>query len=213
MQLTRFKKVLFIAFFAAIALAVMSNATETSAATTEGTKTTEKNIDLTTAATTVSTPDENETPDEEAAQHDDGTISRVKRQWGCPSNCYGSCSSNVQCRRYNVRSVCVQGCCCGSSTNISTACSGMPAVAACLNNLCGQGYFCSTSNYCCRCQSGAESGPCVNGLCPAGFACNTNDYCCPIGSSAVLDVCVNGLCPTGYTCGAGNLCYQTTTTG
>uniref|UniRef100_A0A914P286 Uncharacterized protein n=2 Tax=Panagrolaimus TaxID=55784 RepID=A0A914P286_9BILA len=214
MQLTRFKKVLFIAFFAAIALAVMSNATETSATTTEGTKTTEKSIDLTTAAaTTVSTiPDENETPDEEAAQHD-GTISRVKRQWGCPSNCYGSCSSNVQCRRYNVRSVCVQGCCCGSSTNISTACSGMPAVAACLNNLCGQGYFCSTSNYCCRCQSGAESGPCVNGLCPAGFACNTNDYCCPIGSSAVLDVCVNGLCPTGYTCGAGNLCYQTTTTG
>uniref|UniRef100_A0AC34GCI1 Defensin n=1 Tax=Panagrolaimus sp. ES5 TaxID=591445 RepID=A0AC34GCI1_9BILA len=135
MQLTRFKKVLFIAFFAAIALAVMSNATETSSSSTttstttasspktEVKKATEKNIEASTggASTTpesIITPEDTETPDEEA-QHD-GTISRVKRQWGCPSNCYGSCSSNVQCRRYNVRSVCVQGCCCGSSTNIST---------------------------------------------------------------------------------------------
>ena len=103
MQLTRFKKLLFIAFFVAIAFAVMSNATETAATTTKN----------------ESPSDVESSPDDEA-HHDGPLISRVKRQWGCPQNCYGSCSSNVQCRRYNVRSVCVSGCCCGSSTNISS---------------------------------------------------------------------------------------------
>ncbi|PAV91445.1 hypothetical protein WR25_06409 [Diploscapter pachys] len=63
---------------------------------------------------------------------------------------------------------------------LNSACSGGPAVAACLNGLCGQGYFCSNNNFCCRCQTGNTTGPCVNGI-----------------------------CPTGYTCGAGNLCYVT----
>ncbi|KAE9554364.1 hypothetical protein FO519_002423 [Halicephalobus sp. NKZ332] len=194
MQLTPFTKVLFFGFLVAMTLAVIGLAEE---------------------ATEEPTTLEPESPSTEGPEGDkshDGTISRVKRQWGCPSGCYSSCTNNNQCRRYSVRSYCVSGCCCGSSTNISTACDGDAAVAACLNGLCGQGYFCSTKNYCCRCQSGASVGPCVNGFCPAGYACNTNDYCCPIGSSAALDICINGSCQTGYVCGAGNLCYPTTST-
>uniref|UniRef100_A0A7E4ZVZ5 CC domain-containing protein n=1 Tax=Panagrellus redivivus TaxID=6233 RepID=A0A7E4ZVZ5_PANRE len=194
MQLTRFKKMLALAFFASVAMAVLSVAEET---TTEA------------APETIATT---EAPEHVEGEHHDGTISRVKRQYGCPSNCFSTCSNNYQCKRYNLRSSCVKGCCC-TSTNISTACDGDAAVAGCLNGLCGQGYFCSAKNYCCRCQSGSSVGPCVNGYCPAGYACNTNDYCCPIGSSAALDVCVNGHCPTGYTCGAGNLCYQTASSG
>lgn len=85
--------------------------------------------------------------------------------------------------------------------NFPAACSGGPAVAACLGGLCGQGYFCSSNNYCCRCQSGNTtglfrpnfhgrrsflSGECVNLQCPTGFLCNTNNYCCPLGSGGVL---------------------------
>ncbi|UMM32312.1 hypothetical protein L5515_006155 [Caenorhabditis briggsae] len=135
------------------------------------------------------------------------TVFRQKRQFGCPANCYSSCSSSSQCQRYSVSAVCVQGCCCPGNNNLDTACSGGPAVAACLGGLCGQGFFCSSNNYCCRCQSGNSTGPCVNQVCPTGFMCNTNNYCCPLGSGGVLGSCVNGVCPIGYTCGAGNLCY------
>ncbi|CAB3396805.1 unnamed protein product [Caenorhabditis bovis] len=138
------------------------------------------------------------------------TVFRSKRQFGCPANCYSSCQSNAQCTRYSVTAICVQGCCCpGNNNNLETACSGGPAVAACLGGLCGQGFFCSNNNYCCRCQSGNSTGPCVNQQCPTGYMCNTNNYCCPLGSGGVLGSCVNGACPTGYTCGAGNLCYLT----
>uniref|UniRef100_A0AC34RPG2 Uncharacterized protein n=1 Tax=Panagrolaimus sp. JU765 TaxID=591449 RepID=A0AC34RPG2_9BILA len=193
MQLTRFKKTLIFAFIAAITMAVMSQAEDK----------------IPEEPTTV----QPKTDEHVEGESHDGTISRVKRQFGCPVGCYSSCSNNFQCRRYSIKSYCINGCCCGSTTNLSTACSGDAAVAGCINGLCGQGYFCSSNNYCCRCQSGSSPGPCVNGYCPAGYACNTNDYCCPIGSSAVLDQCVNGQCPTGYTCGAGNLCYQTSTSG
>ncbi|XGW05310.1 hypothetical protein V3C99_016018 [Haemonchus contortus] len=145
-------------------------------------------------------------------QHDDSnlTISRTKRQFRCPANCFSSCSNNYQCQAMPVQSICVQGCCCpSSSVNLETACSGGPAVAACLGGLCGQGFFCTTNNFCCRCQSGNTTGPCVNQQCPVGYMCNTNNYCCPLGSGGVLGPCVNGACPTGYTCGAGNLCYLT----
>ncbi|VDM66467.1 unnamed protein product [Strongylus vulgaris] len=135
------------------------------------------------------------------------TVSRTKRQFRCPPNCFSTCTSNYQCP---TPSVCLQGCCCPDSpVNLATACSGGPAVAACLGGLCGQGFFCTVNNFCCRCQSGNSTGPCVNQQCPVGYICNTNNYCCPIGSGGVLGPCVNGQCPPGYTCGAGNLCYQT----
>ncbi|KJH42067.1 hypothetical protein DICVIV_11952 [Dictyocaulus viviparus] len=245
------------------------------------------------------------------------TVSRSKRQFRCPMNCYSSCVNNYQCQMSPVISVCVQGCCCptnnvnlenlailaserkdreggigmvrgkasdenekfpnivklscdlsillfectadskftiNSSSNVNslvgeravlcvtnveeivltiadcgiayvydcskilreahyrtkiTACSGGPAVAACLGGLCGQGFFCTATNFCCRCQSGNTTGPCVNQQCPVGYMCNTNNYCCPLGSGGVLGPCVNGMCPNGYTCGAGNLCYMT----
>uniref|UniRef100_A0A7E4VGN0 CC domain-containing protein n=1 Tax=Panagrellus redivivus TaxID=6233 RepID=A0A7E4VGN0_PANRE len=134
---------------------------------------------------------------------------RVKRQWNCPSNCFAAgCSSTSQCQTYKINSSCNNGCCCTTNqVTLETACSGDAAVAGCINNLCGQGYFCSNQNYCCRCSSGSSSGPCVNGLCPAGYACNTNDYCCAIGSTSVLNTCDNGECSNGYECGQGNLCY------
>ncbi|WKY12172.1 hypothetical protein Q1695_003615 [Nippostrongylus brasiliensis] len=153
--------------------------------------------------------------DDDAASHlhDDAsnmTVSRSKRQFRCPANCFSSCQSNYQCMALPVQSTCVQGCCCPSNNvNLETACSGGPAVAACLGGLCGQGFFCTTNNFCCRCQSGNSTGRCVNQQCPVGYMCNTNDYCCPLGSGGVLGPCVNGACPTGYTCGAGNLCYLT----
>ncbi|KAI6186709.1 hypothetical protein M3Y98_00162100 [Aphelenchoides besseyi] len=132
--------------------------------------------------------------------------SRVKRQYGCPAGCFSQCSNSQQCQRYQVATVCMLGCCC-PQTNLSSACDGDPAVAACLSGLCGQGYFCNNRNFCCRCQSGTSPGPCVNNLCPAGYACNTNNFCCSLGSGSVLGPCVNGQCPAGYACGAGNLCY------
>ena len=153
--------------------------------------------------------DNPDTPDTPELERDaNATVSRQKRQFGCPVGCYSSCSNTAQCQMYSMQAVCVQGCCC-SSNSLDTACSGGPAVAACIGGLCGQGYFCSSNNYCCRCSSGNSTGPCVNRQCPTGFLCNTNDYCCPLGSGGVLGVCVNGACPTGYTCGAGNLCYAT----
>lgn len=42
--------------------------------------------------------------------------------------------------------------------DIAAACDGGPAVAACINGLCGQGYFCNARGFCCRCQSGNTSG-------------------------------------------------------
>uniref|UniRef100_A0A1I7ZHK6 CC domain-containing protein n=1 Tax=Steinernema glaseri TaxID=37863 RepID=A0A1I7ZHK6_9BILA len=141
-----------------------------------------------------------------------GTLLRQKRQWGCPANCYSSCSGNNQCQGYQVPTMCVQGCCCPTPVpDLSTGCAGKPAVAGCLNNLCGQGFFCQTSsNFCCRCPNGAEADRCVNGACPAGYICNTNDWCCPIGGvgGGVSGPCIGGNCPNGYTCGAGNLCYR-----
>uniref|UniRef100_A0A158PAF8 CC domain-containing protein n=1 Tax=Angiostrongylus cantonensis TaxID=6313 RepID=A0A158PAF8_ANGCA len=138
------------------------------------------------------------------------TVSRTKRQFRCPPTCFSTCTNNYQCQMLPVVSVCVQGCCCPTNNvNLETACSGGPAVAACLAGLCGQGYFCTANNFCCRCQSGNTTGPCVNQECPVGYMCNTNNFCCPLGSGGVLGPCVNGVCPPGYTCGAGNLCYLT----
>lgn len=119
MQWTRFKTLLMLGFIVAISLSVISHAEET------------------TEEVTTHEPESTKAPEDD--EHHDGTISRVKRQFGCPSGCYSACTTNYQCRRYSARSVCVQGCCCGSSTNISTACDGDAAVAACLNGLCGQG--------------------------------------------------------------------------
>ncbi|KAI6228945.1 hypothetical protein M3Y99_01174500 [Aphelenchoides fujianensis] len=139
---------------------------------------------------------------------------RVKRQFGCPPGCYSQCNNNQQCQRYQVATVCMLGCCC-PQTNLSSACDGDPAVAACLSGLCGQGYFCNNRNFCCRCQSGTSPGPCVNNLCPAGYACNTNNYCCSLGSGSVLGPCVNGKSPANARLVtrvvAGNLCYPTAT--
>uniref|UniRef100_A0A0N4Z9V3 CC domain-containing protein n=1 Tax=Parastrongyloides trichosuri TaxID=131310 RepID=A0A0N4Z9V3_PARTI len=137
---------------------------------------------------------------------------RAKRQFGCPSNCYSSCQSTYQCRVYSPSTQCVRGCCCPTTVDLDTACDGGVAVAGCINKLCGQGYFCSSKNYCCRCSAGKEAGPCLfnstEKYCPAGYACNTNNYCCPLGSGSALNACTgNGVCPSGYTCGAGNLCY------
>ncbi|KAH7722087.1 Protein R02F11.1 [Aphelenchoides avenae] len=102
------------------------------------------------------TPDSPESSlDDDHAANDSALVSRVKRQWGCPSGCFSSCMNNAQCQRYQVATVCVLGCCC-QQQNLSTACDGDPAVAACLNGLCGQGYFCNNRNYCCRCQSGTS---------------------------------------------------------
>uniref|UniRef100_A0A914DJ40 Uncharacterized protein n=1 Tax=Acrobeloides nanus TaxID=290746 RepID=A0A914DJ40_9BILA len=137
------------------------------------------------------------------------TIGRFKR-WGCPSGCFSGCSSSNQCRTYNAYAVCVGGCCCNNNNDITTACSGDPAVAGCLRGLCGQGYYCTSNNYCCRCQSGQSPGPCVNGLCPSGYACNANNYCCSLGSGTAMNPCINNMCPAGFTCGAGNLCYPST---
>uniref|UniRef100_A0A914HIL9 Uncharacterized protein n=1 Tax=Globodera rostochiensis TaxID=31243 RepID=A0A914HIL9_GLORO len=143
-------------------------------------------------------------------------VHRSKRQWGCPNGCFSPCMNSAQCQRYQLATVCVLGCCCpaqSAQTNLTSACDGDPAVAACLNGLCGQGYFCNSRNFCCRCQSGTSPGPCVNNLCPPGYACNTNNFCCSLGSGSVLGPCVNGQCPSGYACGAGNLCYPVTGNG
>uniref|UniRef100_A0A0N5AU16 CC domain-containing protein n=1 Tax=Syphacia muris TaxID=451379 RepID=A0A0N5AU16_9BILA len=134
-------------------------------------------------------------------------LGRGRRAIMCPPQCYGSCMNNQQCMQYSPSMVCIQACCCPLQIDLSTACDGSEAVAMCINGLCGQGWFCNSRNFCCRCQTGSSSGPCVNGLCPTGYACNTNNYCCPLGSGSVAGPCVNGNCPTGYVCGAGNLCY------
>ncbi|VDN07897.1 unnamed protein product [Thelazia callipaeda] len=97
--------------------------------------------------------------------------------------------------------------------SFSTACDGGPAIAACINGLCGQGFFCNNRGFCCRCATGNSSGPCVNNLCPAGFSCNTNNFCCPLGSGSVLGPCINNQCPAGFVCGAGNLCYSVAVNG
>ncbi|KAI1719456.1 hypothetical protein Ddc_08668 [Ditylenchus destructor] len=154
--------------------------------------------------------------DDEDDGHNNTLVIRNKRQWGCPNGCFSSCMNSAQCQRYQLATVCVLGCCCPSTTlaaNLSSACDGDAAVAACLNGLCGQGYFCNSRNFCCRCQSGTSPGPCVNNLCPPGYACNTNNFCCSLGSGSVLGPCINGQCPAGYACGAGNLCYPVTASG
>ncbi|KHN74674.1 Uncharacterized protein C35A5.10 [Toxocara canis] len=144
-------------------------------------------------------------------------LSREKRQIGCPVGCFSGCQNTLQCQAISPQLVCIRACCCVQQVpqivDLATACDGGPAVAACINGLCGQGYFCTAKGFCCRCQTGNTSGPCINGLCPAGFACNTNNYCCPLGSGTVLGPCINGQCPTGYSCGAGNLCYPTVAVG
>uniref|UniRef100_A0A0M3I7S3 CC domain-containing protein n=1 Tax=Ascaris lumbricoides TaxID=6252 RepID=A0A0M3I7S3_ASCLU len=151
-------------------------------------------------------------------------LSREKRQIGCPMGCFSGCQTTLQCQSIAPQLVCLRSCCCVPSiaqipqvaqqaVSLATACDGGPAVAACINGLCGQGYFCNARGFCCRCQSGNTSGPCINGLCPAGYACNTNNFCCPLGSGTVLGPCINGQCPTGYSCGAGNLCYPTVAVG
>uniref|UniRef100_A0AC35UE52 CC domain-containing protein n=1 Tax=Rhabditophanes sp. KR3021 TaxID=114890 RepID=A0AC35UE52_9BILA len=168
------------------------------------------------------TPEANQDEVVESAFMDEGELptqstntTRAKRQFGCPANCYSSCQTSYQCRVYSPTTQCVRGCCCPQTVDLDTACDGGIAVAGCINKLCGQGYFCSSKNYCCRCSAGKEAGPCLfnstEKYCPAGYACNTNNYCCPLGSGSALTSCGTGdYCPSGYTCGAGNLCYVNT---
>ncbi|VDO27682.1 unnamed protein product, partial [Onchocerca flexuosa] len=161
----------------------------------------------------------------------------------CPTGCFPSCYSSSQCQQIAPRMLCIQSCCCPatispnvhpifnpgsiniipipvpigpSSSNIFsllTVCDGGPAVAACINGLCGQGFFCNNRGFCCRCASGNSTGPCINNKCPAGYSCSTNNYCCPLGSGSVLGPCINNQCPIGYACGAGNLCYAVAASG
>ncbi|KAI1720688.1 hypothetical protein DdX_04931 [Ditylenchus destructor] len=145
-------------------------------------------------------------------------IRRTKRQYGgggfgfCPPNCF-QCNHN-QCQMYQPRCMpLIVNCCCPNvqKFDINTACDGEEAVAGCMNGLCGQGYYCTRRQFCCRCSSGKSIGQCINGNCPAGYACNANNYCCAVGAGAVLGKCVNGLCPAGFACGAGDLCYAKST--
>ncbi|CAD5230876.1 unnamed protein product [Bursaphelenchus xylophilus] len=140
-------------------------------------------------------------------------VKRTKRQFysNCPSSCF-SCSPASQCQAIMPQFTCTGSCCCPAAKTLTGSCDGEDAVAACLNNLCGQGFFCTRSNYCCRCPVGKSIGNCVNGKCPVGYSCNTNNYCCAVGMIGVAGECVNGKCPSGYSCGDGNLCYSTSTT-
>ncbi|KAL3101328.1 hypothetical protein niasHT_028084 [Heterodera trifolii] len=137
-------------------------------------------------------------------------------QFHCPPGCF-SCTP-IHCQAYQ----CIQPqmmpmvrCCCRpmfisrSQPDLKTACDGEEAVAACLNGLCGQGYFCQRGKYCCRCPVGKSIGRCVNGLCPIGYVCNSNDFCCAVGitTGGAIGPCVNGECPEGFACGEGDLCY------
>nr|CDP98841.1 Bm5185 [Brugia malayi] len=146
-------------------------------------------------------------------------LNRFKRQYmqNCPPGCFASCYASSQCQQVAPRMICIHACCCPERRSedviFSAACDGGPAVAACINGLCGQGFFCNSRGFCCRCASGNSTGPCVNNLCPAGYSCNVNNYCCPLGSGAVLGPCINNQCPAGYTCGAGNLCYSIVRSG
>jgi hypothetical protein len=40
------------------------------------------------------------------------------------------------------------------------ACDGEEAVAGCMNNLCGAGFYCSRGQFCCRCANGKSLGLC-----------------------------------------------------
>uniref|UniRef100_A0A914HHB9 Uncharacterized protein n=1 Tax=Globodera rostochiensis TaxID=31243 RepID=A0A914HHB9_GLORO len=149
-------------------------------------------------------------------------FNRPKRQWNyspiqqqCPPGCF-PCTP-IHCQAYQ----CIQPqampmvrCCCRPviisrpQPDLKTACDGEEAVAACLNGLCGQGYFCQRGKYCCRCPVGKSIGRCVNGLCPVGYVCNSNDFCCAVGTNGgAIGPCVNGECPEGFACGEGDLCY------
>uniref|UniRef100_A0A915PF73 CC domain-containing protein n=1 Tax=Meloidogyne floridensis TaxID=298350 RepID=A0A915PF73_9BILA len=164
--------------------------------------------------------------------------SRVKRQWWpqqqqmwppsypqqqqmepCPPQCFGCQPTNcqaVQCMQPQM--VNMVRCCCRPAMiihpqpDLKTACDGEEAVAACMNGLCGQGFFCNHKKFCCRCPIGKSLGNCINGLCPTGYVCNSNNFCCAAGAGSVIGPCVNGKCPEGYECGAGNLCYARTST-
>uniref|UniRef100_A0A8R1TWS0 CC domain-containing protein n=1 Tax=Onchocerca volvulus TaxID=6282 RepID=A0A8R1TWS0_ONCVO len=150
-------------------------------------------------------------------------LSRFKRQYpvNCPAGCFPSCYSSSQCQQIAPRMLCIQSCCCPAAIspnvhpifNPGTVCDGGPAVAACINGLCGQGFFCNSRGFCCRCASGNSTGLCINNVCPAGYSCNTNNYCCPLGSGSVLGPCINNQCPIGFACGAGNLCYAVAASG
>ena len=48
------------------------------------------------------------------------TLSRAKRQYGCPSNCFSSCNSNSQCRIYQANAACIGGCCCPQEVNLDS---------------------------------------------------------------------------------------------
>uniref|UniRef100_A0A1I8AZT3 CC domain-containing protein n=1 Tax=Meloidogyne hapla TaxID=6305 RepID=A0A1I8AZT3_MELHA len=164
--------------------------------------------------------------------------SRVKRQWWpqqqqqqmwpssyhqqmepCPPQCFGcqpmNCQS-VQCMQPQM--VNMVRCCCRPAMiihpqpDLKTACDGEEAVAACMNGLCGQGFFCNHRKFCCRCPIGRSLGNCIHGLCPTGYVCNSNNFCCAAGAGSVIGPCVNDKCPEGYECGAGNLCYARTST-
>ncbi|CAK5025812.1 unnamed protein product [Meloidogyne enterolobii] len=137
----------------------------------------------------------------------------------CPPQCFGCQPTNcqaVQCMQPQM--VNMVRCCCRPAMiihpqpDLKTACDGEEAVAACMNGLCGQGFFCNHRKFCCRCPIGKSLGNCINGLCPTGYVCNSNNFCCAAGAGSVIGPCVNGKCPEGYECGAGNLCYARTST-
>lgn len=54
---------------------------------------------------------------------DDANATHVRskrQQYGCPANCYSSCTNNQQCQVYQAQLVCVSGCCCPSPSLTST---------------------------------------------------------------------------------------------
>lgn len=124
--------------------------------------------------------------------------SRRKRQlqpqrWGgggtayCPSNCF-QCNGR-QCAGFQLRCIpSIVNCCCQQSQkfDLSTACDGDEAVAACMNGLCGQGFYCTRQQYCCRCANGKSIGR-LPGLWSGGTCHDTcvmhDSFCvkaCPI---------------------------------
>lgn len=57
---------------------------------------------------------------------ENATHVRTKRQFGCPANCYSSCTTNQQCQVYQAQLVCVSGCCCPSPSLTSQSLSSSP---------------------------------------------------------------------------------------
>uniref|UniRef100_A0A914WCQ1 Uncharacterized protein n=1 Tax=Plectus sambesii TaxID=2011161 RepID=A0A914WCQ1_9BILA len=145
-----------------------------------------------------------------------GVVATTPAQ-NAPMYCWAGQTATQTCagRTCPANQACVNGVCCPQTQAWQYACGGEAATAACVigNNgvsICGNGYSCTTANYCCECPVGRATRL-VNGLCPTGFALNrNNNFCCatcPSGQSP-RGICVNGFCSNGYVCTAGNICCQ-----